>query len=245
MPIKRLKIANHYLRHGGIYELGLRLSARRLLPDRLFLMNETEIMELARLNAAALGRNLDEYECAGAGESAIGDLIACSPPKVRALLRNSFTRFFEEQAKCYVVRHGESLVGYVWAFPRRYVLTYDNYRERNLIVQSGDRSVFLGNGMIGEKYRLKGLFPLLMSFVLQQWPRDTRFYTAVDKVNERSLLSHYRLGFVSCGKVLCVTLLGVSFFFHKAPGDTRWRRQRRDRELVVPEQPPIGFRVSL
>lgn len=240
MPIKRLKNANRYLRRGGIYELGLRLSARRLLPDRFFLMNETEIMEFSRLKAIAPGRNNGGYECACADKSAIEDLLVCSPPKTRSLLWESFKRFFEEHAKCYVVRQGASVVGYVWAFPRRYVLTYDDYRGRNLTVRSDDRSVFLGNGMIDEKYRLKGLFPLLMSFVLQQWPRDTHFYTAVDKVNERSMLSHQRLGFVSCGKVLCVTLLGVSFFFRKRPGDTRWTPQRPDRELVIPEGPALN-----
>ncbi len=234
------KLSNAWgdLRHRSIYHVGLRLSASGRLPSTWFLMDETEILCLDRLNTRALERTPVGYEWLCADPALTEDLLACSPAAARPTLRGVFENFFHKGARCYVARREHRVVAYVWAFSHHYVLTFDDYKSRNLNVRLDGNTVFLGNGMIDEKHRLRGLFPQLMAFVIAQWPGGMQFYSAVDRTNERSLLSHYRLGFVPCKQVLCLTLLGMTWFFKRATPKSRWTRQCAECELAVP--PPLS-----
>lgn len=229
-------------RERGLYGLALRLSVSARLPTAMYLLVETEILRLTQLNARALERRPAGYEWSRAGVEMSDALLACSPARERDQLRHVFERFFADGASCYVARHGDEVAAYVWAFPKQYVLTYDGYRSRNLVIRLDDNSIFLGNGMIDGRYRLRGLFPHLMAFVVGQWPSGTRFYSAVDGYNVHSLRSHYRLGFQSCAKVSCLTLLGLTSYFRCTFPQWRWERQRAGSELVL--LPPASAAAS-
>jgi hypothetical protein len=221
--VKRLPRVWADLRRLGLYHVVLRLSASRWSPKRAFLLSEIEILRLAEPNAKALARAPVGYEWRCADASLTDALRACAPPDTQPTL---FSRFFRQGARCYVAIHRSRVVAYMWAFSGEYVLTYDSYRSRNLTIRLEPRSVFLGNGMIDEQHRLRGLFPHLVAFVRGQWPRGTELYSAVERANQRSLRSHYRLGFVPCARVLCVTVLGRSRFFTRAGSASPWRARR-------------------
>jgi hypothetical protein len=221
-------------RERGFYGLALRLSASARLPHSLFLLTETDILQLKRLNHRALERRPVGYEWSSAGPELTDGLLRCSPAQDRETLRHVFERFFVEGASCYVACHKREVAAYVWAFPSQYVLTYDGYRKRNLTIRLDDGSLFLGNGMIDEKHRLRGLFPHLMGFVMTQWPSGTRLYSAIDSNNVHSLRSHCRLGFEPCQKVLCLTLFGVTRYFKSTLPKSSWKLQRADSELLLP-----------
>jgi len=233
LPIDTLKDMIGYYRRGGWYEVALRFSARGLLSDRLFLMNETQILELAQLSITVRDQILRDYSCAQADETSIEALLACSPEASRAVLRDSFQLFFAENARCYVVRRKDCVVGYVWLFSRQYVLTFDNYRSRNLTVALDDRTVFIGNAMIEENYHHKGLFQFLIRHAVGQLPSDTRVYSAADRTDDRSLSSHYRVGFVRHRSILCVTWLGTTRFFRRDREGEPWSSQSATEHVIL------------
>lgn len=232
--VKNLRQLWSEWRDRGFYGVGLRISASTRLPTSLFMMTETEIVRLVQLNGKALQRKPEGYEWLQVGREAIDGLLDCSPEPGRETLRRAFERFFAEGASCYVSRLDGEVAAYAWAFPRNYVLTYDSYRGRNLNVRLDGNSMFLGNGLIGEKHRLRGLFPHLMAFVVAQWPVGTDFYSAIDCNNVHSLRSHYRLGFVTCEQVLCVTVLGKTWFFKRVLPGSAWESQSASEELTIP-----------
>jgi hypothetical protein len=233
LPLAKLGNLVRYYRRGGWYEVVLRFSARRWLSDRLFLVSETQILELVELNVKAREDNLRDYSCAEADATAIDALLACSPAAMRTALRRSFAWFFAEGARCYVVIHAGRVIGYVWVFSGEYVLTFDNYGRRNLTIPLDDRSVFIGNAMIEEDYHLRGLFQLLIRHAVRRLPPDTRVYSAADRTDDRSLLSHERIGFVRRARILCVTVLGIARFFRRDSEGQPWRVQPASDPVVL------------
>jgi len=226
------KLWSEWLRRGFL-GVALSLSATDRIPSSVFLLTETEIVWLEQINRRALERRPQGYDWRRVDREALAGLVECSPAAERKLLSGVFAKFFADGASCYAAYNEREVAAYVWAFPGRYVLTYDNYHRRNLNIHVDNGSVFLGNGMIGEKHRLRGLFPHLMAFVLSQWPAGTRFFGAIDGSNTHSLRSHYRLGFKPCKWVMCFTLLGRTWYFKRDAGDERWRHQDATQELTT------------
>ena len=220
-------------RRRGLFGVLLSLSGSERLPSTVFLLTETEIVRLEQLSRKALERTPQGYDWQPVGTESIAGLVECSPAAERNLLIRMFEKFFADGASCYAARHNGEIAAYVWAFPRHYVLTYDNYKGRNLNIRVDDGAVFLGNGMIGAKHRLRGLFPHLIAFVRSQWPPGMRFFGAIDSSNTLSLRSHYRLGFRPYKWVLCFTLFGRTWYFKRYPDNPHWRRQNATVELTT------------
>jgi hypothetical protein len=225
--VRQLRNARDYYRQGGWYEVALRLSQRGLLPPWLFLFTEDVIVRLIRFNERSLARAPEGYVYSEGDPGVLEELLDCSAGFDRELLRRVFGRFFREGARCFTVRQGGRVAGYMWAFEGEYTLTYDHYRRLNLKVPLDGKSVFVGNGLINENHRLKGLFQHLLAFIISQWPQDTRFYSAIERTNDRSLRSHLRVGFAEHIGVLCVSLFGGIRFFRRVAGDQTWRPHSR------------------
>lgn len=227
MIIRQLRNARAYYRQGGWYEVALRLSQRALLPPRLFLFTEDIIMRLDRFSGRSPAKAPEGYEYSRADRGVIEELLDCSSRFDRVLVRGVFARFFREGARCFTVRQGGRVAGYLWTFEDNCTLTYDNYRRLNLKVELDDKSVFVGNVLINENHRQKGLFQHLLAFTVGQWPQDAQFYSAIDRTNDRSLRSHLRVGFTEHIRVLCVSLFGSIRYFRRAAGDRAWRPHSR------------------
>jgi len=223
MIVRQLKNAYDYYGKGGWAEVALRLSQRALLPSWLFLFTEDVVVRLNRLNERSLARTPEGYVYSQADRSVLEELLACSGEFDRTVLRGAFERFFDEGNRCFTVRQSGQVVGYMWAFEKRYVLTYDNYKSRNIAIALDDKSVFLGNGLIDTSHRLKGLFQHLMAFIIAQWPDGTQFYSAIERTNDRSLRSHLRLGFVEHLGILCASVCGMTRYFRCNVAEERAR----------------------
>lgn len=233
MIIRQLRNVRAYYRQGGWHEVALRLSQRAFLPPPLFLCAEDIIMRLDRFSARSPAKAPDGYECLRADRDAIEKLLDCSSRLDRELLRDVFERFFREGARCFAVQQGDRVAGYLWTFEDNYTLTYDNYRRLNLNIELDDKSVFIGNVLINENHRLKGLLQHLFAFTFGQWSQDTRFYSAVDRTNDRSLKSHLSAGFREHICVQCVSLFGSIRYFRRAVGDRAWCPHSRHWPIIL------------
>jgi GNAT superfamily N-acetyltransferase len=231
--IRQYKNVRAYYRLGGWYEVALRFSQRALLPPWLFLLTEDVIVRLNCLNERSLSRVPEGYMYSQADGSVIEALLDCSSGFNRVLLRSVFERFFRQGARCFVARRGSQVVGYMWAFEGEYTLTYDNYQRLNLKLGLDGQSVFLGNGFIHETHRLKGLFQHLLAFIIDKWPPGTRFYSAIERTNDRSLSSHLRLGFTESFRVLCISLFSGIRYFRRAAGEGIWRAHDRHEPILL------------
>jgi hypothetical protein len=219
--IKKIKAFwSCYRCHGG-YAVLERLSAYRYLPKSLFSFATKDVLTLKEVNRQAIKRALVGYDFRSADASSIDDLVACQGARVETPAA-VFERFFEQGAHCYVVRKDNVTVAYFWVFSGEYLLSFaETRRERVTFALRADER-FFGNGYIAPAYRLKGLFPYLVKFVMDQYPAGTKFFSSVNALNAASIKAHLRFGFIPLFRLTCVGLLSTPLFF-RSSGDARFR----------------------
>ena len=73
-----------------------------------------------------------------------------------------------------------------------------------------DLNKFLfGYGYVSLKYRMKGIFPLLMDHVVSSNPSVEVFVTDIHTFNTLSINSHKRIGFSDIGNIKLFRVLGI------------------------------------
>jgi hypothetical protein len=155
-------------------------------------------------------------------------------------------------SRCAIALHGDTVAGYIWCFSGEYMITLDDYRQRNLRVQLDPGSVFTGNAYVVPAHRQRGLFQRLKLFLMQTYPRDTRFYTWVNELNFPSLAANRRLGFRRLATLRFLGVFSRTLLFLRVMGGSRWRGFRTrwpvikiegERLLAVPEAKyvPVGW----
>jgi hypothetical protein len=216
------RIWQHYRREGALGLLRLASVSDTPVPKLAFLATYC-ILRLDSFNRQTLARALVGYELEAGQAAALEEIVGCLPPGERSRTRLLFAAFFRQGSRCAVIRHRGQVIGYNWAFARRYVATYDGYRRKNVDLELGEGVVCFGNGYIAEAHRLKGLFPHLLRFSMSLHETATDFYSTVSVLNANSLASHLRLGFSEVGRLTCVSVLHQPLFFYRGR-DGRWRR---------------------
>jgi len=211
-------LIKHY-RQGGIQEVVYRLSSYGYLPEWLLFLESTNIMVLEKFNEKAIRRKLTKYEFKVADESNIKDIIDCTGNDSPENAQEIFQNFFDEGHKCILIKDGTKTVAYAWSFTNKYILTFDDYKSNNITILAGEGNVFFGTGFIAEEYRLKGLFPHMIKYMMDQFPDSTKYYTAIDHGNAPSYQSHCRLGYVPLFSVISFSLLMIRTYFVKREED--------------------------
>lgn len=213
--IKNIKGISKYYKQGGLLEVIYRLVAYDYIPEWLLFIESTTIMVLERFNEKTVRRNLSGYEFKVADQSYVQDLMDCTGEDAEENTQEIFQRFFDEGYKCIVIRDGGKTVAYGWSFEKKYMLTFDDYKRKNIVLSIGEKDVFSGTGLIAKEYRLKGLFPSMVKYTMEQYPDGTNCYTAIDYRNVHSYKSHIRLGYAPLFSVVCISLFRLNAYFVK------------------------------
>ncbi len=221
------------LRREGLFRLLQRVSSLPRFPRGLFFVGCVHVLRLERFNNRAVRRPLQCCEIRPGTEADIDALVACTRDTDPRLLRQKFAEFLAQGHICTVAWDGDVVAGYNWGFFDQYVITFDGYRRRNLRLLLDERSAFLGNGYIAEPYRLKGVFPHLAHARLKRLPGRERFYTFVADTNDASRRANRRLGMADFATVMCLTLLGLTFYLCRPAAGGRWRLLPRRRPVPV------------
>lgn len=221
IPAKLKKLAD-YFRKGGIYEVLLRLSATEYLPEWLLYFSEAQVLCLDRSAPHAEMSTLTGYEYEQVDRGALDELLACSSPTTLATRRGHFEEFFDHGARCHVMKHEGRIASCCWTFEKEYVLTFDEYRRKNIVFTLDDDAVFLGNVFVSQVHRRHGVFSHLFHRIVSHWPEHTRFYSWVEWTNDISLQTHRSLGFTPLIRILCVTICGVTGYWVRTASDKTW-----------------------
>ena len=224
----RLKKFSAYFQKGGIYEMLLRLTESEHCPEWLLYFNEAQILRLDRLGPGPELHALSGYEYEQANRGALDELLECSGTTTTATRRRHFEEFFDHGVRCHVMKHEGRIAAYSWTFEKEYVLTFDEYRRKNIVFALDSNAVFLGNVFVAEAQRRHGVFSHLFHEIISRWPEDTRFYSWVEWANNGSLQTHGSLGFTPLFRVLCVTIGGVTGFWMRTAADKSWRYVPRE-----------------
>lgn len=225
----RLKKLSEYFRKGGVYEVLLRLTESERLPEWLLYFNEAEILWLDRQGPHPELHALSSYEYEQADRGKLDELVACSGAITSATRRRHFEEFFDHGARCHVMKHDGRIAAYSWTFERKYVLTFDEYRRKNIVFILDGNAVFLGNVFVVPEHRRHGVFSHLFHHIVSRWPEDTRFYSWVEWTNNGSLQTHGSLGFTPLIRVLCVTIGGATGYWMRTAADNSWRYISREK----------------
>lgn len=225
----KLKKLSEYFQEGGVYEVLLRLTESERLPEWLLYFNEAEILRLDHLDPGPELHALPGYEYEQADRDALDELLVCSGAITTATRRRHFEEFFDHGARCHVMKHEGRIAAYSWTFENKYVLTFDEYRRKNIVFTLDGNVVFLGNVFVAQEHRRHGVFSHLFHHIVSRWPVDTRFYSWAEWTNKGSLQTHGSLGFKPLIRVLCVTVGGVTGYWMRAAADNGWRHVPRER----------------
>lgn len=213
-----------YFQKGGVYEVLQRLTAAELLPEWLLYFCEAQILRLDRLGPRAAARPIAGYEYEQVDQRAIDELLACSGTAGSPTRRKFFKESFDHGARCHVMKRDGRVAAFCWTFEKVYLLTFDNYRRKIILITLDKDSVFLGNVFVVEAHRRRGVFSHLINQVVSQWPESARLYSWVERTNDPSLQAHHRLGFVPLTYILCATICGITgYWIHTAP-EKDWHR---------------------
>ena len=225
----KLKKFSEYFQKGGVYEVLLRLTESERFPEWLLYFNEAEILRLDRLGPGPELHVLAGYEYEPADRGALDELVECSGVIAKATRRRHFGEFFDHGARCHVMKHEGRIAAYSWTFEKKYVLTFDEYRRKNIVFTLDGNVVFLGNVFVAQEHRRHGVFSHLFHQIVSRWPEDTRFYSWVEWTNNGSLQTHGSLGFTPLFRILCVTICGVTGYWMRTAADKSWRYVPRER----------------
>lgn len=225
----KLKKFSEYFRKGGAYEVLLRLTESERLPEWLLYFNEAEILRLDRHGPGPELHEFPGYEYEQADRSALDELLACSGTSTTSARRGHFEEFFDHGARCHVMKHEGRIAAYAWIFEKKYVLTFDEYRHKNIVFTLDAAAVFLGNVFVAREHRRHGVFSHLFHHIVSRWPEDTRFYSWVEWTNKGSLQTHGSLGFTPLIRILCVTICGMTGYWMRTTADNSWRYVPREK----------------
>lgn len=187
---------------------------------------DVQVLGLPDATARPAFQPLAGYQFRLANSGDLEAVVNCAPPEERGHLSRLFRRFMHAKSRCAVALHGETVAGYIWSFTGEYVITLDDYRQRNLQVRLDPVSVFTGNAYVMPAHRQRGLFRHLKLFLMQTYPRGTRFYTWINELNFPSLAVNRRLGFRRLATLRFVGLFSRTLLFLRAADDSRWRGYR-------------------
>jgi len=222
MMSAKIKNLATYFQEGGVYEVLQRLTAAELLPEWLLYFCEAQILRRDRPDLRATVRPLVGYEYGQADSRAMEELLACSGAAGNPARRRFFQDSFDHGAHCHVMRHDGRIVAFCWTFENTYLLTFDDYRRKTLVIALDPDSVFLGNVFVAAAHRRRGVSSHLINQVASQWPERTRLYSWVERTNTPSLQAHHHLGFVPLTYILCVTICGLTGYWIRPASETDW-----------------------
>ncbi|MEK6624217.1 MAG: hypothetical protein AABY86_04575 [Bdellovibrionota bacterium] len=202
-----------------------RISESRFCPNKIFYYHTILGLEFRSLNEKCLlrkpmdiifekvdQRSLSQKQL----DFVLDELLAVSGSDSVPGQREIFDVFFKLGDTCFLARKNDVLIGYYWAFRTHHIITYDDYKSKNLEIELASNMIFFGNGFIHPSFRLKGVFPHFAKYCIQQFSCDSRFITATDIENNLSLNSHNRLGYLQQFQLTCISLWRLHLHFIKA-----------------------------
>src|SRR5579863_10411966 len=245
MELRKVKGLWSYYKEGGIYEALHRLSAYGYLPKRALFLSTRHILVLNKLNAAAGRRPVTGYEFLTADRSCLDELVACQGG-VTDTPYEVLQQFFErDDAACYVVRRDGRLIAYFWLFRGSYLVTFDEKQDKGVEFLLNANEAFFGNGFIAPDFRMRGLFPSLVKFIVERQPSTLRFYSSVDSINTHSLRAHARCGFQTAFSIFCSDVFSLRFVSSdQGPGSSARFIGRAPFSLTLADRLPGGFRLD-
>ncbi|MBU1057119.1 MAG: GNAT family N-acetyltransferase [Proteobacteria bacterium] len=231
--MKKIQAILTAVKKGCYFELLLKVSAN-LVPQWLILPGKTNIVAFEG-SCIYLKRKVKNVVFRQASSEDLHELLSCSNynPKTDNL-KELFSSYFSNNHLCFCLEYNDEIVGYAWAFLNNYTITFDRYHRSNVLIRFQEHTVFLGDGFINSRYRLKGFFPVLLSGVVDNLHRDyqiTKFLGHIDTSNDLSFKSHLRLGFSHISTLYYVNILWMNYislvdFVHPGQNQKVFRRHK-------------------
>ncbi len=163
------------------------------------------------------------YSFGFATEMDIQMILSSVPVIDRSHLERLFRRFFHDGSRCVIALFGSRVVGYMWAFSNKYVITLDDYRQRNLCVWLPSGAVFTGNAYVMPPHRGRGLFQRMKLYLMHDYPVGTNFYTSISDLNTPSLAANHKLGFRELATLRFVRVFSRTLLYVREKGERSWR----------------------
>jgi len=227
------------LSRGSYFEIGRRVSAK-IFPKWLLTLGKSYQLSFSGDKSALIDRRLPQYKRYRDyvfRRATVDDL-----PRIMECRGNSrhlelYRNFLSQGQICYVLIRKDFVVGYAWVFFDQYVVTYDHYKRSNIRIFFDKDNVFFGNGFVAPAHRMRGIWPLLLSEIIQDLTTNygvQRCLGTVPEPNLNSLRSHLGLGFEHIQTYYYVYCLGIALLVISVKnGRSRMRLLRSSTKIDV------------
>lgn len=209
---------------GGTLLVFERLCSYGYIPGYIFYISSMDILKMGHINKKII-RSSSTYTFKQIFIEDIEKLVNIAKEELdESNIRGIFISYFHKKNQCFVAINSDNeVVGYIWVFSGKYVLTWDEYRSRNIEIKLQQHQKVLSDLYIRKADRMRGVYPLLLKFCINQHSQGTIFLTTILNTNQESLKSAMRLGFQSIGKVTNIGIFKRNYYKYKVPGLRCWK----------------------
>ncbi len=219
LPTVLKEAVSVYKKH-GFGMLLLEVFRNRRWPVSLFAYARQEIL-LAYSDKLLPKRLLDTgYEVKVAGENDINAIIELMREDGGVSVDqyqykyNKLLGFVKDRNSLYIVYDKQQVVGMLYLYRREREMHLSDFSgENRLFLTGGDDTSFFGYGYVALKYRMKGVFPLLVDHVVRFNPSTKMYVSDVSPLNMISLNSVRRIGFSVVGNVMLFRVFTILSFW--------------------------------
>lgn len=122
---------------------------------------------------------------------------------------NKILNFINSGNSLYLVYDKSKVIGYLYLYRGKRELQFSDSISNKIFMSCGDKISFFGFGYVALKYRMKGIFPLMMNHAVKSNPSVEMFFSDISPLNTISINSHRRIGFSVIGNIKLFRVLSI------------------------------------
>ena len=216
MLINILKKTVSLYKQKGAEILFLEVFGNHRWPKAIFTYSRLEILLASSIKPLPKRLLNSSYEVKEAKEEDIKSFIDLRREEEEILAeqyQKEFKKvldFINSDNTLYVVSDKSIVIGYLYVYRKKRVFQLSDSIPNEIIMRShSDQVILFGYGYVALKYRMKGIFPLLMNHIVDCNSYVEVFVTDIHTFNTLSINSHRRIGFSVIGNIKLFRVLGI------------------------------------
>lgn len=216
MVINSLKKIASLYKNKGAEILLLEVFASHRWPKAIFSYTRLEILLASSIKPLPKRLLNNSYEVKEAKEEDIKSYIDLRreeedvPAERYQDEYNKMLDFINSENSLHIVIDNSIVVGFLYVYRNKREFQYFDSIPNKICMKSGSNKIIMfGYGYVSLKYRMKGVFPLLMNHVVSCNPSVEMFITDIHTSNTISINSHRRIGFTGIGNIKLFRVFGI------------------------------------
>jgi len=203
MILNQLNLARKYYRDGGMPLILHTLSQKKKFPKFLIHYQAVDIYYYPNPEDIRPPKRSPSFQITQAEATDCHELVSLAWTNPSDAIYDRMNKILRSQI-VYKATKNNKIIGFLEVYKNEYSIPF----TFGCAYFSLDKNqIFLGYGFVQETYRMKGVFPHLLSHISQIFSHNSEFYTYIDIHNTPSILATKRAGFKHFSHLSKLTLI--------------------------------------